>query len=66
MVSIEARRAAARKWDSANLLTVSCRVRKEIAIEFKHYCFEAGSSPHQELKKLIDSYIAEQRQKEGF
>ena len=54
---------ARQKWDSANLLTVSCRVRKETAIEFKHYCFEKGSSPHQELKQLVEAYIAAERLK---
>ena len=54
---------ARQKWDAANLLTVSCRVRREIAIEFKHYCFEKDSSPHTELKKLIEAYIEAERLK---
>lgn len=56
MVS-EAKKAGNKKWDSAHMTNIACRVRKETAEQFKAAAAAAGTTPNAILKKCIDDFI---------
>ena len=45
------------EWDKENMRTISCRVRKEEAEEFKKYAEYLGVSPHALLSEYVRKSI---------
>ena len=52
MVS-EKQKASARKWDRANMRSLSCRLRTEEANLFKEFCAANNTTPGGYLKKVV-------------
>lgn len=53
----ESRKRASGKWDAKHLTIVGCRVRSEMAEEFKAACRAAGTTPNAVLLKTVKNYI---------
>lgn len=53
----EARKAANKKWDAANLTTMSCRVRKTYAEEVKAKAAERGTTVGAIIRKALDEFL---------
>ena len=49
----ESQRRAADAWDAKNMLTIGCKMRREIAEEFKQYATDRRATP----SALIKSYV---------
>ena len=63
MAVSEKQKKYAREWDKANILTVSCRLRRSDAEDFKAYCASKNTNPAAVLKAFIfeklDEYYKE-------
>lgn len=59
MTLSEAKKRGNRKWDAANMVTVSVRLRKEKAEQFRAAAAAAGKSPGEILREAIDRTIEE-------
>lgn len=46
-----------RAWDKENMKTISCRLRTQVAEDFKEYCASIGSNPAAEVKKYINKCL---------
>ena len=46
-----------KKWERANMKTVSCRLSRKIAEEFAAKAADEGKTPYAVLKKLILQYL---------
>ena len=44
---------ARRKWDSANLRTVSCRVDKDTYERFRKLCMAQGETVYSAVKRIV-------------
>jgi hypothetical protein len=55
----EARRQANLKWDRANMTTLSCRLTKVKAEQFKAACSKLGTNRNAEFLKTVDRIISE-------
>lgn len=55
----DAKKKGNRKWDLANLTTVSVRIRKEKAEQFRRAAAAAGKSPGEIIRECIDRTIAD-------
>lgn len=53
----ESRKRANAKWDSENMATLGCKVRKEQAEAFKQYCKDNGKTSNTVLKEYVLSCI---------
>lgn len=61
----EAKRKSNRNWDQAHMRDLKCRVRNEIADDFKKYAEERGTSVHALLKGYVERCLAaDQAEKE--
>lgn len=49
----ESRKKANVKWDSENMATLGCRVRKSQAEAFKNYCTSQGKTSNTVLKDYV-------------
>ncbi len=49
----EKKKASNAKWDSANMATVGCRLRKEQAEAFREYCQMQGMTSNTALKNYV-------------
>lgn len=49
----ESQRRAADAWDAKNMLTIGCKMRREIAEDFKQYATERQTTP----SALIKAYV---------
>ncbi len=49
----EKKKASNAKWDSANMATVGCRLRKEQAEAFREYCKVQGVTSNTALKNYV-------------
>ncbi len=49
----EKKKASNAKWDSANMATVGCRLRKEQAEAFREYCKVQGMTSNTALKNYV-------------
>ena len=56
----ESRKRANAKWDSENMATLGCKVRKEQAEAFKQYCRDNGKTSNTVLKEYVLSCIGEE------
>lgn len=57
MTLSEAKKRGNRKWDAANMITVSVRLRKEKAEQFRAAAAASGKSPGEILREAIDRTI---------
>lgn len=63
MAVSKAQRAAANKWDSANMAVVTCKVKRDLADAFKAACRAASEIPNAVLRETMIAYISEHAQK---
>ena len=59
MAVSEKQKKFAREWDRANILTVSCRLRRNDAEAFKAYCASRNTNPAAMLKEFIMGKLEE-------
>lgn len=55
MLATDAQKRATAKWDSENMKTVSCRVKKESAARFKCACAINGVTVNAALRAYVDN-----------
>lgn len=60
MAVSEKKKASNAKWDSANMTTLGCRVKKSQAEAFKAHCETQGSTSNTVLKDFVLDCIGEQ------
>ena len=53
----DAKKKANAKWDSANMATLACKVKREQADEFKAKCEQQGKTANTALKDFVLSVI---------
>ena len=53
----DAQRRANNKWDKENMSNISCKMRQEIAEEFKAAAKANGTTPNALIRAWIDGYI---------
>ena len=53
-----AKRATNNKWDSENMTVLGCKVRKDIADDFKAACKAAGTTPNAVFRAALDDFMA--------
>ena len=56
MVS-EAKRRANNKYDLANYTVVGCKIRKEVADQFRDECKRRGTSPNEVFREAIRDFM---------
>lgn len=61
MVS-DAKKAANRKWDAANMTQLKCSIKRNRAEEFKAACAEDGTTVNAVLLSAVNDYM-ERREK---
>lgn len=49
----EKKKASNAKWDSANMATIGCRIKKTQAEAFKAYCKRQGKTSNTVLKDFV-------------
>lgn len=54
MAVSESKKKANMKWDSANMSTLACKVKKEQAEQFKAYCAGVGET----VNAVLQNYVA--------
>ena len=59
MAVSEAKKKANAKWDSENMATLACKVKKAQAEAFKSYCAERGQTSNAVLKDYVLDCIGE-------
>ena len=59
MAVSEKKKASNAKWDSANMSTLGCRVKKAQAAAFKAYCEAQGKTSNTVLKEYVLDCIGE-------
>ena len=64
----EKKKASNAKWDSANMATIGCRIKKTQAEAFKAYCKSKGKTSNTVLKDFVlsclDTQTADDEHKE--
>ena len=58
----EAAKRATAKWNKYNMITVGCTIRRSKADELKAICASKNLAVNHVLKRLIDDYIAANRE----
>ena len=53
----ESQRRAADAWDSKNMLTIGCKMRRELAEEFKRAAQENGTTASALIKQFVLQYL---------
>ena len=53
----EKKKASNAKWDSANMATIGCRIKKTQAEAFKAYCKSKGKTSNTVLKDFVLSCL---------
>ena len=59
MAISDAKKKANAKWDSENMATLACKVKKDHADRFKAYCAEIGKTSNAVLRDCVLSCIGE-------
>ncbi len=59
MAVSEKKKASNAKWDSVNMSTLGCRVKKELAEAFKAYCTIQGRTSNSVLRDYVLGCIGE-------
>lgn len=52
-----AKRATNNKWDAANMTVLGCKVRKDLADEFREACKRADTTPNAVFRQAIDDFM---------
>lgn len=60
----DAKRRANNKWDKENMANICCKMRREIAEEFKAAAKANGTTPNALIRAWIDGYIQNFKPKE--
>jgi len=55
---------ARNKWDSANMVVLGCKIRKDKAEQFKEACKAAGTTPNAVFAAAINEFLAEREPRE--
>lgn len=55
----DAQRRANNKWDRENMANISCKMRREIAEEFKAAAKANGTTPNELIRGWIAGYLEE-------
>lgn len=53
----QAKAAANRKWDKANMVNLCCRVRKDYAERVRQACQDRGDTVNAVIKEALDRYL---------
>lgn len=59
MAPSESQKRASAKWDSENMSTIGCKLKKEHAAKFKEYCAERGKTSNAVLREYVFECIGE-------
>lgn len=62
MAISEKKKKTNRLWDSKNMTTLGCRMRKDKAETFKAACKSAGTTPNAVYTKATDDFLSEHEQ----
>lgn len=57
----DAQRRANNKWDRENMANISCKMRREIAEEFKAAAKANGTTPNELIRGWIAGYLEEHK-----
>jgi hypothetical protein len=57
----DAQRRANNKWDRENMAHISCKMRREIAEEFKAAAKANGTTPNELIRGWIAGYLEEHK-----
>lgn len=60
MAVSEKKKASNAKWDSVNMATLGCRVKKTQAIAFRAYCEGQGKTSNTVLKDFVLACIGQE------
>lgn len=55
----DAKKKANAKWDSANMTTIACKLKKDKAQKFKEYCANIGKTSNAVLRDYVLDCIGE-------
>lgn len=58
-------RESQKRWDRENMITISCRLTRKKAEEFKNACDQLGTKRNTVLLNAINRVIAEAKEKSG-
>ncbi|MBO5449287.1 MAG: hypothetical protein J5994_08150 [Ruminococcus sp.] len=64
MAITEAHKKGNKKWDSENMLTISCRLRKEQVMKFRSIAEKQGQTANQMIKQFVLDTIERDRANE--
>lgn len=53
----EAQKRARNSWDAENMAVIPCKLRRDIAEEFKAVAKANGTTPNELIRNWIDGYI---------
>lgn len=53
----EAQKRARNKWDAKNMAVITCKLKREIAEEFKNTAKADGKTPNELIRGWISEYI---------
>lgn len=56
----DAQKSARDKWDAENMSVISCKLKREIAEEFKAAAKRDGKTPNELIRGWIAAYLFEQ------
>ncbi len=59
MAVSEAKKKANAKWDSENMATIACKLKRKQAEDFKTYCQEQGKTANTVLREYVLTCIGE-------
>ena len=59
MAVSDAKKKANQKWDTANMATLACKVKKDQAERFREYCTNKGETVNAALQGYISSCIGD-------
>ena len=55
----ESKKKANAKWDSENMATVACKIKKSQVEKFKSYCFSIGKTSNAVIRDYVLDCIGE-------
>lgn len=62
MTVSDAKKKANAKWDSENMATLACKVKKNDAAAFKNYCKQQNKTSNAVLRDFVLSCIEENKE----
>ena len=55
----DAQKRTRNKWDAENMSVISCKIKREIADDFKATARANGTTPNELIRGRINSYLIE-------